>query len=119
MDLAEELERRARGEESPFRAQLLNEDAKRVRALARLAREEADFGAFLQQGRRLGWTQADARTGELDPALAPFLEAVYRHEKEGAQGMDEESVRETWLALWRLRMERLIGCLSTPPPPPD
>jgi hypothetical protein len=118
LDLAGELERRARSEESPFRAQLLKEDAKRVRSLARLAREEGDLGAYAQQGRRLGWTQADARTGELEPALAPFLEAVYQHERESAQAKDED-LREAWLALWRLRMERLIGCLSTPPPPPD
>jgi hypothetical protein len=118
LDFAGELERRARGEESPFRAQLLKEDAKRVRRLEELAREEPDFGAFLREGRRLGWTQADMRTEELASALAPFLEAVYHHGKEGAHAKDDERVREAWLALWRLRMERLIGCLSTPPPPP-
>jgi hypothetical protein len=116
LDLAQELERRAAAEESPFRAQLLREDAARARKLVLLARSSFDFAEFLQQGRRLGWTQGDGRTGELVAALAPFLGAVYHFEREGE---GEAEVLATWLELWRLRMERLIGCLSTPPPPPE
>jgi hypothetical protein len=117
LDLARELERRAAAEESPFRAQLLREDATRARKLALLARSSFDFAEFLHQARRLGWTQGDGRTGELVAALAPFLEAVYHCEREGHGEAREARVLATWLDLWRLRVERLIGCLSTPPPP--
>ena len=119
MDLAHELERRAAAEESPFRAQLMREDAARARRLALLARSTPDAAAFLEQGSRLGWTQGDARTAELSAALQPFLEAVHQVEAQGAGAEGEARVLAAWLALWRLRMERLIGCLSTPPAPPE
>lgn len=119
MDLARELERRAAAEASPFRAQLMREDAARARKLALLARSVPDMQAFLEQGRRLGWTQGDARTAELAPALTPFLEAAYELEGQGAGEEGEARVLAAWLELWRLRMERLVGCLSTPPVPPE
>jgi hypothetical protein len=119
LELAQELERRAAAEESPFRAQLMREDAARARSLALLARSARDRDAFLEQGRRLGWTQGDARTAELAPALTPFLEAVHELEGAGAGAEGEARVLAAWRELWRLRMERLIGCLSTPPVRPE
>ncbi len=119
MRLIEELEARAGAEESLFRAQLLREDAARLRRLAELARSSPDLSAFAQEGRRLGWTQGDARTGELEPALTPFLEAVYDQERGAGGPAREERVHAAWLELHRMRMERLIGCLSTPVPRPN
>jgi len=117
--LAEELEARSGAEESYFRAQLLREDAGRVRRLAALARSAADPAAFRAAGRRLGWTQGDARTAELDAVLVPFLDAVYESECHGEDPAREERARAAWRELFRVRIERLIGCLSTPPPPPE
>jgi hypothetical protein len=117
--LIDELERTAAAEASPFRAQLLKEDAARLRKLLDLARSADGPDAFMLAGRRLGWTQGDARTDELLPALVPLLEAVFDHRLAGADERDEERLRAAWLALHRLRMERLVGCLSTPPPRPE
>jgi hypothetical protein len=117
--LIEELERTAAAEASPFRAQLLKEDAARLRKLLDLARSAGDLNAFVLAGRRLGWTQGDARTDEILPAQAPFLEAVFEHRPGSADEREEERVRAAWLALHRLRMERLVGCLSTPAPRPE
>jgi hypothetical protein len=109
MRLIEELERRAAGETSMFQAQLLREDVSRLRRLKEMAgslvRED-----FLEKGMRIGWTPGDARTAELREPLLAFLQAVYAG--------DEARIDECWLALHRTRMERLLGCLSTPVPRP-
>ena len=108
MQLIEDLERRIAAEQSLFQAQLLREDVARLRklqALAALPREE-----FLDKGMRIGWTAGDARTGELREPLAALLDAVHAG--------DEARIRECWHALHRMRMERLLGCLSTPVPRP-
>ena len=118
MRLLAELEGRIAGEESPFRAQLLREDAARLRRLSDLARSAADPEAFAAAGRRLGWTQGDARTGEIAAALDPFLAAVYACEREPGGDAQEQLVREAWIELTRARVEKLVGCLSTPVPRP-
>jgi hypothetical protein len=110
MRLIEDLERRLAGEQSMFQAQLLREDIGRLKKLEALAAGAADEDAFVKAGLRIGWTPGDARTAELREALEPFLRAV--HSK------DEGRVELGWNALHRLRMERLLGCLSTPVPKP-
>ncbi|HTQ77979.1 MAG TPA: hypothetical protein VMI15_08135 [Burkholderiales bacterium] len=110
MRLIAELERRLEGEASLFRAQLLREDIARLRRLQQLARTASDAGAFMRAGMRVGWTPGDARTAELREALEPFLGAVYAR--------DEDGVVRAWNTLHRVRMERLLGCLSTPVPKP-
>ncbi len=119
MRLIEELERTAAAEASPFRAQLLKEDAARLRKLLDLARSAGAIGTFMEGGRRLGWTQGDARTGELAPALAPLLEAVFDYRPGSDDPRQEQRIRDAWLELHRVRMERLVGCLSTPAPRPE
>lgn len=109
MRLIEDLERLAAQEESLFRAQLLREDVARLRKLQQMA-AALDRKEFLEKGMRIGWTQSDARTHELAEALGPFLEAVYSG--------DEQPILDAWQRLHRLRMERLLGCLSTPLPRP-
>jgi hypothetical protein len=109
MQLITELERIAGREDSLFRAQLLREDVARLRKLQELKRA-CDRSEFLEKGMRIGWTPGDARTAELREPLLALLEAVH----EG----DEARITECWHALHRMRMERLLGCLSTPLPRP-
>lgn len=98
-----------------FRAQLLREDVARLRKLQALAREAADAPAFMQAGTRLAWAADAARAQELREPLERLLAAVYAFEKENGP---EARVAECWRELWRVRMERMVGCLSTPLPRP-
>lgn len=118
MRLITELEELARAQESPFRAQLLREDAGRLRRMSELARAAADPVVFAVAARRLGWTQGEARTGELEPALGALIDAVYALEKNGAGIEAHARLRRAWTDLTRARMEKLVGCLSTPVPRP-
>jgi hypothetical protein len=97
-------------EPSLFRAQLLREDITRLRKLQELASSAPDAEAFKKAGMRIGWTQGDARTHELREPLLRLLDAVYASQ--------EEEILLAWEALHRARMERLVGCLSTPVPKP-
>lgn len=115
VQLIRDLERLLAGEQSLFRAQLLREDIARLRKLEQLADASPDLEAFRKAGLRLGWTQGEARTGEIREPLERFLAAVYGVKK-GTGG--EAAAIEAWNELHRARMERLIGCLSTPVPKP-
>lgn len=117
MRLIEELERRVAAEESLFRAQLLREDLGRLRKLKDLA-ARLDRKDFLAQGKRIGWTQGDARTAEIEEPLERLLEAVYAFEAGPQEAGQEVRIAECWQELHRARMERLLGCLSTPVPKP-
>ena len=115
MKLIADLEEFISMEESLFRAQLLREDVVRLKRLQELARTAKDAEAFRMSGMRIGWTQCDARTHELREPLEQLLAAVYAFEKEAAP---QAPIAEAWEALHRARMERLVGCLSTPVPKP-
>jgi len=117
MDFVDELERLAAADPSPFRAQLMREDAARLRQLEVLAKGTADVEAYRRAGRRLGWTAQDARTGELGDALDALLDAV--HEAAYDDAAAHARVRDAWRDLANVRMERLVGCLSTPVPKPS
>lgn len=110
MQLLHELERLLAAEDSLFRRQLLREDIARLRKLQDLAKSSADRESFMKSGARLGWTQGDARTGEIREQLEALLQAVY----EG----NEARLTEAWNELSRARLERLVGCLATPVPKP-
>lgn len=110
MQLLHELERLAAAEESLFRRQLFREDLARLRKLETLAASAQDFAGFAKAGLRLGWTQGDARTSEIQPQVEALLEAVFAR--------DEARITSAWHELHRARMERLLGCLSTPAPKP-
>ena len=110
MRLLDDLERLLAREQSLFQAQLLREDIARLHKLRELARSAPDAAAFLKSGMRIGWTQGDARTAELREPLEAFLRAVF--------AADQALIVRTWEALHRARMERLLGCLSTPAPKP-
>ena len=118
MRLIEALNRRASSEESPFRAQLLREDVARLTKLQELARSGCDLAAFKTAGTRIGWTQGDGRTHELREPLDALLELVFRCETEDAGESMHAALEDSWLELHRVRMERLLGCLSTPVPGP-
>jgi hypothetical protein len=90
---------------SPFSRQLVLEDITRLERLSQL--ERADFAHFRSAAVKLGWTQADARTAELDPELTAFLEAVFT-------ASDDHTILRRWSALHKRRMDLLVGCLSRP-----
>jgi hypothetical protein len=130
MQLLAELKQRLDAESSLFRAQLLREDIARLTKLGELACSTGDFDAFRKAAMRIGWTQGDARTQELAGPLGILLEAVYAYFRDGGSGTAGESGEATrdpaqeariaaaWHELHRVRMERLVGCLSTPAPRP-
>ena len=118
MQLIESLRRRAAAEDSLFRAQLLREDVARLEKLRQLARDSSDLSAFKTAGLRVGWTQGDARTHELHPVLERLLELIHQHETTSCGADLEAAIEQAWLELHRTRMERLLGCLSTPVPKP-
>jgi hypothetical protein len=118
MRLLKDLERLAAQEQSLFRAQLLREDIARLRKLQAIARGARDADAFKKDGARIGWTQGDSRTHELRETLDRLLEAVYAFEQGERDEAREAHIVESWTALHRDRMEKLVGCLSTPVPRP-
>jgi hypothetical protein len=118
MLLIEELRQLAAQEPSLFRAQLLREDAARLSRLADLAHATEDVESYKRAGRRIGWTQGDLRTGELGAALEALLEAVFDCVRGGEDPAQASRIEAAWRELHRVRMERLVGCLSTPVPKP-
>ncbi len=111
MRLIGELESRLAGEQSLFQAQLLREDIARLHRLREIAAAAPDAAQFVSSGMRIGWTQGDARTSELREPLEAFLRAMH--------SADEDRMAQACDTLHRVRMERLLGCLSTPVPRPD
>ncbi len=139
MQLMDELQRRLEGESSLFRAQLLREDIARLSKLGELAHAADEYGAFTKAAMRLGWTQGDARTQELAGSLTALLDAVYAYYRGGGgdtaatqaageaagttqmqprDAAQEARIAAAWHELHRVRMERLVGCLSNPVPRP-
>jgi hypothetical protein len=118
MRLIEELERHVAQEQSLFRAQLLREDLARLNQLRELARAAADAAAYKKRALRIGWTPGDLRTHELRVPLDILLDAVYAYETGTAGDEQEARIVAAWHELHRIRMERLVGCLSTPVPKP-
>ena len=118
MRLLETLQHLAAEEQSPFRAQLLREDIARLKQLQELAHSAPDVALFKQRGMRIGWTQGDLRTHELRAPLESLLDAVYAYETGGGGADPETRIDVAWQELHRVRMERLVGCLSTPVPKP-
>jgi hypothetical protein len=118
MRLIDELERLAAVEPSLFRAQLLREDVARLRKVDELARTSPDVETYARDARRLGWTAQDARTDELSGPLKELLDAVRDAQNADAGAAAEARIRGAWTELTRVRMERLVGCLSTPVPKP-
>jgi len=118
MQLIDELQRRVAREQSVFQAQLLREDISRLIRLQELARTASDFAAFRKGALQLGWTKDDARTHELARPLDALLAAVHAYVGGATGAAQESSIGDAWRDLHRLRMERLVGCLSTPVPKP-
>jgi hypothetical protein len=117
--LIEKVQRLAARESSLFHAQLLREDVARLERLAELARSTEDIETFKRAGRRLGWTQGDLRTAELGAALDELLEAVFVYAGGDDGALQEARIETAWQQLYRFRIERLVGCLSTPAPKPE
>lgn len=118
MRLVDELERRLDGEQSLFRAQLLREDLARMNRLQELARTALNLAEYKKASMRIAWTQGNLRTHELHAPLEALIEAVYEYETGARSGEQEARIIEAWTELHRTRMERLVGCLTTPVPKP-
>lgn len=119
MHLIDEIEQLAASEPSVFKAQLLREDAVRLRRLFALADASPDEDSYKRTARRLGWTAQDARTGELREPLEALLDAVRDARGAASQRAAEMRIRDAWLELTRVRIESLVGCLSTRIPKPE
>jgi hypothetical protein len=117
--LIDELEQLAKREQSMFRAQMLREDIVRLRKLEELVRSIPESDACRRAARRLGWTAMDARTHELAAPLDRLVDAVQRVQSAAAAGNDDDEIRDAWLDLTRLRMDSMVGCLSTRLPKPS
>ena len=118
MRLIEALERRLDSEQSFFQSQLLREDIERLARMRGLVGSTPDAAAFRKTALRLGWTAGDLRTHEIRIPLEGLADAIYAYET-GARGAEQEAcVEQAWIVLHRVRMERLMGCLSTPAPKP-
>jgi len=117
--LIEELESRVEREESMFGAQLLREDIARLRKLQEIARTAGDVAAYRKAAMRIGWTAGDLRTHELRAPLEALLDAVYAYATATNGAEDDARIGAAWRELHRTRMERLVGCLSTPVPKPS
>jgi LPS sulfotransferase NodH len=123
MRLMRELERKLETEQSYFQAHLLREDIARLARMRDLAPDAADAIAFRKAVLRLGWTAGDLRTHEIREPLEMLADAIYScvtAAGEGTSDREEQEARieQAWLILHRVRMERLMGCLSTPVPKP-
>ena len=118
MRLVDELERLATIEPSMFKAQLLREDAVRLRRLFELAETSPDEATYKRAARRLGWTAQDARTGELRAPLEALFDAVHGARDAASPEAAEARIRDAWFELTNIRINRLIGCLSTRVPEP-
>ncbi len=118
MQLIETLERRLETEESYFQTQLLREDIARLGKMRDLAHSAADAAAYSKAVMLLGWTAGNLRTHEIREPLETLAAAVYQLETGMRDAAQETIIESAWVALHRARMERLMGCLSTPAPKP-
>ena len=118
MRLIRELERKLETEQSYFQTHLLREDIARLGRMCDLARDTADAIAFRKVVLRLGWTAGDLRTHEIREPLEMLADAMYGYAAGANNAEQEAHIEQAWLNLHRARMERLMGCLSTPAPKP-
>ena len=118
MRLIGTLERRLESEQSFFQSQLLREDIARLSRMRELAQTTADAAGYTKAVLLLGWTAGNLRTHEIREPLETLAEAVYRFERGARDATQEAHIEQAWVNLHRVRMERLMGCLSTPAPKP-
>lgn len=120
MRLIETLRTSVAEDDSPFRAQVMREDIERINALRHAALELSDATALRRTAMDTAWTTTQARTNELSPQIEALSDAIFALESAGDNGTDamETAVERSWLALHQQRLERMVGCLSTPLPKP-
>lgn len=114
MQLIDDLSSRLETEESYFRSALLREDIARLGRLRATALATASLEAFMKDAVYSGWSANDLRTHELRPALEPFLAAFYEAARDSASPA-HDALNALWADFDRLRMDRLVGCLSRVP----
>lgn len=112
MQLRDHLVRLSEQSESYFRRALAKEDLERVDKLVALARTAADKGAYLKEGRFIGWTQNDMTTYRLTEEIDALLEAVYALQiADTPTPALNETVAQAWERFHTARLEKLIHCL--------
>lgn len=123
MHLIRELERKLETEQSYFQSHLLREDIARLGRMRDLALDAADAIAFRKAVFRLSWTAGDLRTHEIREPLEMLADAMFSYVSDAGKGTSdreqEARIEQAWIILHRARMERLMGCLSTPVPKPE
>lgn len=112
------LERRLETEASFFQTQLLREDIARLGKMRDLAHGTTDAAAYIKAVMLLGWTAGNLRTHEIREPLERLATAAYQLETGRRDAAQETLIEQCWVELHRARMERLMGCLSTPAPKP-
>jgi hypothetical protein len=119
MRLIDTLEQTIASEDSPFRAQLLREDVKRIGELSDAAHTARDANHLAEQALQLNWTASAERTQELAEPVGRLSHAVFAlvQQSDPSDALQTE-VERAWLELHRTRLERMVGCLSTPLPRP-
>lgn len=107
-------------DDSPFRSQLLREDIARITGLCAEASQVDSSEALGRIAMQANWTASQARTDELGAEIRALSDAVFELVSAGNDASDalELAVERCWLALHHLRLERMLGCLSTPLPKP-
>lgn len=118
MRLIRELEQKLETEQSYFQTHLLREDLARLARMRDLARDAADAIAFRKAVLSLCWTAGNLRTHEIHEPLEMLADAMYGYVEGASDAEQEVRIEQAWLILHRARMERLMGCLSTPAPKP-
>lgn len=118
MRLILKLERKLETEQSYFQAHLLREDIARLARMRDLARDTADAIEFRKAVLSLSWTAGNLRTHEIREPLEMLADAMYGYTAAAGDAEQEARIEQAWLILHRARMERLMGCLSTPVPKP-
>ena len=111
MQILQQLKQQVESEESPFRAQLMREDIRRLETLVELAAQHADIEKFLKAGAMIGWTQGDLLTHQIKEPLDGFLRVLHGSERNGRPEGMECDVTAAWHAFSAARMERLVRCL--------
>ena len=117
MRLLDTLQRLVAEEESPFRAQLAREDVARLRQLQELARSAPDLAALKQRGIVL----AGPRETRAPRSCARRSKHWWTPSMPAKPGRATAGRRRASRSLDRApsaRMERLVGCLTTPVPKP-
>jgi hypothetical protein len=116
--LIERLQAEAAAEPSFFRVHLLREDIRRLEEAQALAARSASAEAFHEGFASLAWAPSPERALEFAPEIARVAQCLYPDGSSGSAALNDETWW-AWVTLQNRRLERLLGCLSSPVPKLD